>query len=357
MKYVSTMFALVMSSALTFTVNSAAQQNKQDQNPVVAEIGGKALTVSDFENKEAGAVLQARYQMYTSERKALDKFVEQEVLEQQAKKEGLTVDQLLEKEAYKPIKDPTEDQLEIYYEALNSDEPFSEMRPQILDHIRDMRHKKARTTYVNALKATANVRVLFAPPAADVDIQGGELRGSKDAPVTLVEFADFQCPYCAKVNPIILQLEKEYGDKLAVVYKDFPLPMHKDAEKAAEGARCAGEQGKYWEYHDLLFSSHLTDLPSLKKHASELSLDQARFDTCLDSGAEAAGVKKDLEDGMKLGLSGTPSFFANGHFFSGAPDASVFHEIVSTQMPASSSASASAGVHATSIAQAAASQK
>src|SRR6202011_3426672 len=96
---------------------------------------------------------------------------------------------------------------------------------------------------------------------------------------------------------------------LKVVFKDFPLPMHKDAEKAAEGARCAGEQGKFWEFHDLLFSSHQVDVPSLKNHAADLKLDQAKFDACLDSGAEAAAVKKDQAEGMRLGLTGTPSFF------------------------------------------------
>jgi protein-disulfide isomerase len=352
MKCASTIFALIIGSATTLTVNSAAQLNNQDNNAVIARVGGTSLTAADFEKKEAGDLLQARYQMYQSERKVLDHFIDDQLLELQAKKSGLTVDQLLEKEAYKNIKNPTDDQLEVYYEGLDTDQPFAAVRDQILAHIRDSRRAKQRAAYITALKAQSNIQILLPPPAADVNAQSVNTLGPKDAPVTLVEFADYQCPYCAKVNPLVQQLEKEYGNKLAVVYKDFPLPMHKDSEKASEGARCAGEQGKFWEYHDVLFSTHQVDIASLKMHAGELKLDQAKFDTCLDSGAEAAAVKKDLEEGRRLGLTATPSFFANGHFFSGAADSNTMHEILGMEMPASSSVRASAAVPPTAIAQA-----
>ena len=350
MKYISTTFALVMGLAFTFTAKSIAQN--QDGSAVVAQVGGTNLTATDFENKEASSLLQARYQLYISERKVLDQYIDDAIIEQQAKKVGLTVDQLLQKEAYKNIKDPTDDQMEVYYEGLGSEQPYAEVRGQILDHVREVRRSKARAAYIEMLKKQANVRILLAPPAADVDPQGGNVRGSNDAPVTLVEFADYQCPYCSKVNPVLQAMEKEYGDRLKVVYKDFPLPMHPNAQKAAEGARCAGEQGKFWEYHDLLFSSHQVDLPSLKRHAGELKLDQTKFDTCLDSGAEAAAVKKDLAEGTRLGLSGTPSFFVNGHFFSGAADSAILHEIIGMEMPATSNASVPTAVPPTAIAQA-----
>jgi protein-disulfide isomerase len=357
MRYLSTIFAVILGLTTILTVKSTAQQNNQGNDALVAKIAGTSLTAADFEKKQSGDLLQARYQMYLSERKILDQFIDNQLLEMQAKKSGLTVDQLLEKEAYKGIKDPTEDQLEVYYEGLGVDQPFAAVHDQILGHIRDLRRGKARTAYVDTLRTKSNIRILLAPPTAEVDAQSANMHGSKDAPVTLVEFADYQCPYCAKVNPLVQQMEKEYGDRLAVVYKDFPLPMHKDSEKAAEGARCAGEQGKYWEYHDLLFSSHQVDVPSLKKQAGELNLDKAKFDACLDSGAEAAAVKKDLEEGRKLGLTATPSFFVNGHFFSGAADSNTMHEILGMEMPASSSAGDSAAVPPTAIAQASSSGK
>lgn len=352
MKYRVTLCAFIIAFTTTLTLSSAAQQNKNNNN-AVAQIGGKKLTASDFENKEAGDLLQARYQMYQSERKVLDKYIDDELLKQQADKAGMTVEQLLEKQVYKGIKDPTDDQMEVFYEGMKSpDQPFSAVRDQILDHIREVRRVKARDAYLKSLRENSHIQILLAPPAADVDAQGGNVRGPSDAPVTLVEFADYQCPYCSKVVPVLQAAEKEYGNRLKVVFKDFPLPMHKDAEKAAEGARCAGEQGKYWEYHDLLFSSHEVDVLSLKNHAGELKLDQAKFDACLDSGAEAAAVKKDQAEGMRLGLTGTPSFFINGHFISGVADSAILHEIIGIEMPASSSAGASAAVPPTAIAQA-----
>lgn len=358
MKYISTISALIIGLAVSFTLNLAAQQNNQDNNSVVAKVGGTDVTSADFEKKEAGDLLQARYTMYQSERKVLDQFIDNQLLEAQAKKEGLTVDQLLEKEAYKGIKDPTDDQLEVFYEGLDKEsQPFSAVKDQIRDHIRELRRSKSRSAYMESLRAKANIKIMLAPPAADVDAQSANVRGSKDAPVTLVEFADYQCPYCAKVNPVLLAIEKEYGNRLAVVFKDFPLPMHKDAEKASEAARCAGEQGKFWEYHDLLFTSRQTDLPGLKKQAGDLKLDQAKFDTCLDSGSQVAAVKKDQEEGTRLGITATPSFFINGHFFSGAADAKTIEELIAMEMPASSSAGASTAVPPTAIAQASASGK
>jgi len=142
-----------------------------------------------------------------------------------------------------------------------------------------------------------------------VNIAKAYTKGSQDAPVVFVEFADYECPYCQKVNPQIQQLKKDYGDKLAIVYKDFPLPMHHGSEKAAEAARCAGEQGKFWEYHDVLFYSRQIDVDALKEHARVLKLDGDAFDTCLDSGRETNAVKQDLEEAKGLGLTGTPSFF------------------------------------------------
>jgi protein-disulfide isomerase len=133
-----------------------------------------------------------------------------------------------------------------------------------------------------------------------------------------VEFADYECPYCQKVQPDLVKLQQQFGVNIALVYKDFPLPMHPLAQKAAEAARCAGAQGKFWEYHDALFENRKLQVSDLKQQAVALKLDSSRFDKCLDSGEQAAAVKKDAAEGLRLGLAGTPSFFTNGHFLSGA---------------------------------------
>ncbi len=181
MKYVSKVFALIIAVATTLTVSSVAQQTNQENN-AVAKVGGTYLTSADFENKEAGDLLQARYTMYLSERKVLDKFIDDQLLDLQAKKEGLTVDQLLDKEAYKGIKDPTDDQMEVYYEGLGVDQPFAKVKDQILDHIRDLRKTKARTAYIDRLRIKSKIRILLAPPTADVDAQKREYSGIQRCP-------------------------------------------------------------------------------------------------------------------------------------------------------------------------------
>jgi protein-disulfide isomerase len=185
---------------------------------------------------------------------------------------------------------------------------------------------------VDNLRRQAKISILLMPPEEEVDVAKATVRGAKNAPVTLVEFADYECPYCEKVTPQIQQVLKEYGDNVSFVFKDFPLPMHHKAQKAAEAARCAGDQGKFWEYHDILFNSRLLGITELKAHARVLKLDGDRFDKCLDDGAKAAAVKSDFDEGKRLGLTGTPSFFVNGHFFSGAVDYALLKQMIDQQL-------------------------
>lgn len=313
-------------------------QNSQDPKGVVAKVGGANLTYADLEKSQGGKLLQAQYQYYLNERKALEDLIDDQLLADEAHKRNITVAQLLDTVVYKDVKDPTEDQLEVYYEGLDTKEPYAAVRNDVLQHIRELRHNKARLAFVDSLRKQAQINVLLSPPSADVDIAKAYTNGSPDAQVTLVEFADYECPYCQKVNPQIQQMKKEYGDKLTVVYKDFPLPMHHSSEKAAEAARCAGEQGKFWQYHDVLFYSKQLEVDALKEHARVINLDTERFDTCLDSGSQAAAVKKDLEEAEGLGLTGTPSFFVNGHFFSGVVDYDTLKDMVNQQMNAAAAA-------------------
>jgi len=288
--------------------------------------------MADLQKKEGGKLLQAEYQYYLNERKALEELIDGQLLADEARRRNMSVDELLNNEVYKAVKDPTEDQLQVYYEGLDTQEPYDAVRADVLQHIRDLRRTKARTAYVDNLRKQASINVLLMPPSADLNLAKANAKGSPDAPVVFVEFADYECPYCQKVNPQIQQIKKEYGDKVTLVFKDFPLPMHHSSQKAAEAARCAGEQGKFWEYHDVLFYSRQLDVDALKEHARVLKLDGDKFDACLDNGTEAAAVKQDLEEGKSLGLTGTPSFFVNGHFFSGVIDYGTLKDMVNQQL-------------------------
>jgi protein-disulfide isomerase len=333
---------LGFSAALVFL--GAGSVFAQSDAGVVAEVGGVQVTMNELEQEESAKLLSAHYQYYQAETKALNELIDKKLLEQKAKSEHLTLDQLLERDIKPQVKDPTEDQMRVYYEGLETEQPYEAVREKILEKIRQLRFNKARSAYLTTLRAQTTVYITLAPPRADVDIKDAEMLGPKDATVTLVEFADYECPYCQKVAADVKRLQADLGDKVAFAYKDFPLPMHARAEKAAEASRCAGKQGKFWEFHDELFSSKELDLDQLKAQALSLKLDTAEFNKCLDSGEEAAAVDRDRKEGQRLGLSGTPSFFVNGHFMSGALDYSTLRQIVEQQLAASRTQSvASAG--------------
>lgn len=169
---------------------------------------------------------------------------------------------------------------------------------------------------INELKVKVAGRQRYQPKEleeATVGIDDDPVKGNNDAPVTIIEFSDFQCPYCGRFfKNTFPEIDKEYikKGKVRYVFRDFPLEFHANAPKAAEAANCAGEQKKYWEMHDKIFDnqSSLT-VDSLKEYAKELGLASGAFDSCLDSGRYVEEIKKDTEDGVQAGVSGTPSFF------------------------------------------------
>jgi protein-disulfide isomerase len=296
----------------------AHKATAQDAKTVIAEVGGRKITFGELQEKKAGILLQAQYKYFLAEREALNELVDDHLLELQAAKEKLTVDELVKKHVEGNVMQPTEDQLKFYYEGLNTDEPYEAVRDKILDTVRTLRTSKARDAYVATLRNDINVSIDLVQPAAKVETEGAPRLGPKDAPVQLVEFADYECPYCQKVHFELKKLREQYGDKVAIVFKDFPLPMHPLAKKAAEAANCARVQGKFWEYHDSLFETKKFQVADLKEQAAKLHLDTEKFNTCLDKGEETNVVRKDATEALHLGLTGTPSFFANGHFLSGA---------------------------------------
>jgi protein-disulfide isomerase len=309
---------------------SAGSAAAQEDTRVVAEVGGVKVTMAELEQEESARLLSAHYQYYQAETRALNELIDKKLLEQKAKSENLTLEQLVERDIKSQVKDPTEDQMKVYYEGLETDQPYDAVRGKILEKIRQLRTEKARSAYVSVLRVQTTVYITLAPPRANVDLQNAQMIGPQKAPVTIVEFADYECPYCQKVAADVKKLQADLSDKVAFTYKDFPI--HSRSEKAAEAARCAGKQGKFWELHDELFHSKELDVDQLKAQARALKLDSSEFDKCLDSGEEAEAVDRDHKEGTRLGISGTPSFFINGHFMSGALDYATLRQIVEQQL-------------------------
>jgi protein-disulfide isomerase len=193
--------------------------------------------------------------------------------------------------------------------------------------------------YLEQIRAEAKVEVLLPPylPAKVEVAATGPSKGPDSAPVTIVEFSDFQCPYCSKAEATVkdlLELEK-YKGKLKLVYRDYPLPSHNLAPKAAEAAHCAGDQGKYWEMHDRLFAATpKLEVTDLKAYARELKLDEGRFTKCLDSGDKAKVVADHFKAGNDAGVRGTPAFFINGRLISGAQKLEAFTALIDAELAA-----------------------
>jgi protein-disulfide isomerase len=156
--------------------------------------------------------------------------------------------------------------------------------------------------------------------------------------VMLVEYADYECPYCQQIQPALAKLEADFKGKIAFAFKDAPLPMHANAQKAAESAHCAAEQGRYWEDHDLLFAKSDLQLPRLKEYAQSLKMDGAAFAKCLDSGAHDPLVKSQLAEAQALGVPGTPAFFINGRFITGAVSYDSLRQVIEEELRTSTAA-------------------
>jgi protein-disulfide isomerase len=172
------------------------------------------------------------------------------------------------------------------------------------------------------------------PPAVqDIKVGNAPVKGARNAPVTIVAYSDFECPFCSRVVPTLEQLEREYEGKLQVAFKNQPLPFHPNAKPAATAALAAHEQGKFWQYHDKLFANQKAlDRASLEKYAQELGLDLGRFKAALDSNKFEAQISADMEEASRVGANGTPTFFINGRILVGAQPVDSFKRIIDEEL-------------------------
>jgi predicted DsbA family dithiol-disulfide isomerase len=330
---------LLSSTTCIFAYAEASSDPTPSSNTVLVEVDGMKLTTADLEQKRPGGLFHARNTYYEGEKKAVDELVDLFLIERQAKKENLTVPQLWEKHVISMLpKDPPEDTLKVYYEGVDTKQPYEAVRDQILANIREKRMQKARSTFLESLHSQANIVMHLSAPRAQVSMRGTPVRGKADAPVMIVEYADYECAYCQQMQPTIDKIEAEYKNsgKIAFAYKDTPLPMHPHAAKAAEAALCAGDQGKYWEMHDMMFATKQLDVDQLKEDAQKAKLDMSAFNKCLDSGAKTNQVKENLAEGQNYQLQGTPTFFINGRNFSGVLSLEQMRATIEEELAAAS---------------------
>ena len=205
-----------------------------------------------------------------------------------------------------------------------------------MDALRQRRIAKAKLAYVQSLRSQGPITLMLEPPRAPISMKDVPVRGAAGARVTVLEFADYECPYCQQIQPVIEKIETEFKGKINVAFKDFPLPMHPTAPKAAEAAHTAqGEPScKYWEYHDVLYAKKQLDLASLKTYAGDLKLDTAAFSTCLDKGQSAGLVNEQAAEAQSLALQGTPTFLVNGRMVNGTLSYEKLRAVIAEELSA-----------------------
>ena len=329
--------------ALASAVGAAEKAAPPRPPSVVASVGGVTIDAAELE-VAGGARLFAIYtQEYQLRKQILDDIITKRLLEKEARSRGISVDELNRVEVEGKAVPVTEAEAKAFYDQNKGrfgQTPEADALKQVEAGLRQQRITARRTEYVGALRKAGTVKVMLEPPRIKIDAAGGPARGPESAPVTIVEYADYQCPYCTRANAALKQVEERYAGKVRIVFRDFPLTqIHPNAAKAAEAGACANEQGKFWPMHDRLFANQTKlAVPDLKQHATDLGLDAEAFGTCLDSGKHAADIKKSVEEGQRLGLSGTPSFFINGRLLVGAQPYESFAQVIDEELEPTASA-------------------
>jgi protein-disulfide isomerase len=305
----------------------------------LAEVDGVAITTEEVEKPLAPQVSKLEEQIYNLKRQRLDAIINDKLLEKEAAKHKLTVPALLDAEVTSKVGLVTEQEIEKFYQENKAQikGEQGQVREQIRSYLQNQKLNAKREEFLKSLRSQAKVVVNLKPPPVlrvEVAVDGAPFKGPAKATVTIVEFSDFHCPFCRRVIPTLAQLESKYGEKIKLVFRDFPIEnLHPGATKAHEAARCANEQGKFWTYHDKLFAAPPKSSPEIfKALAKEVGLDVASFENCFDGGKYQTDIKKDIEEGNRVGVTGTPAFFINGRLVSGAQPLEAFSRIIDDEL-------------------------
>ena len=338
--------ALALGGLLFPACSAQANDQAAGDKEVVAKVNGEEITQADLEEQASQQLTQVDAQLEAcqadAERNrfqiletAMKEAVEEKLIEAEAAKRGISKEELVAAEIDAEVQPVTDADVDAWYtenQGRLQNRPKEEIAPQIKQFLGQQRQQEARSGFLASLREGAKVAYYLEPPRTEVAAVG-PAKGPADAPVTIVEFSDFECPFCSRVNPTLDQVQETYGDKVRIVFRQFPLRIHPNAPKAAEASLCAHEQGKFWQMHDLLFEEQrqLT-VPDLKSKAARLELDTEAFNQCLDSGEFADEVQADLQAGTQAGVSGTPAMFVNGRLVSGAVPFETLAEVIDMEL-------------------------
>jgi protein-disulfide isomerase len=339
----------VLAGAVVALLSGCSSTSAQPPRPpapgdVVATVGATSFTLAQVDEKaleqstSTFGGMKLSQALYEARRSAIDDLVDDALIDQDAKARGLARDAAIAQDITAKISTVTDADIASWFadnQARVQGATLAQAHDAIGSFLLQQRTQTARQAYVDRLRGKATVRVALNPPRQVVPTDGRPSKGPANAAVEMIEFSDFQCPFCLHAFPTVNQVLATYGDRIHLVYRHYPLPNHPNARPAAEASQCAAEQGKFWLYHDRLFGdqSHLAEA-DLKQHAAQLGLDTARFNACVDSHKYKNDVDADVRAGNDAGVTGTPAFFINGRALSGAQPFEEFKRLIDEELAA-----------------------
>jgi predicted DsbA family dithiol-disulfide isomerase len=328
---------------MAFATFAAAQSNAAQ----VAVVNGQAVSQADLEKAALTELKGLEIKRLQNDanlahekqeilQKALEDLVADKLFDAEAAKEGKTKAQLLDAEVESNVSAPSTEEVEAFYEA-NKDRipiPKEQALPQVKQYLMERSRTRYRDVLLARLKKEFGFKSYLEPLRSQIATAGFPSLGPDNAPVTIIEFSDFECPYCGGLFPTLKQVEKNYPQTVRIVYRQFPLTnLHPHAMKAAEASLCAAEQHKFWEFHDSMFGNQRElSVADLKQRAVDLKLDTKAFNECIDSGRQAAAVQADIQEGARAGVSGTPALFINGRLLTGNQPYSEIKDVIDDEL-------------------------
>jgi protein-disulfide isomerase len=330
--------------ALAFTAVALAatlpgRLSGQAVDQPLAIVDGTPIMPDEIDSALGPQLHKIQEQIHSLKRQRVEALIDERLLAKEAAARGISVPELLEAEVRSKAASVTEDEIETFYQ-FNKDRlqpEDAEIRPKIRVYLQNQRLTQRRQELLESLRKNASVTILLKPPPVlrvPIDTRAGPFKGPENAPVTIVEFSDFHCAFCKKALPTLAQLEARYSGRIRLVFRDFPIDrLHPGARIAHEAARCADDQGKFWPYHDKLFATApKASFDDLTEYARALGLEVSAFQSCLQSGTHRAAVDRDIEQGNRAGVSGTPAFFINGRLIAGAQSFEAFARVIDEEL-------------------------
>jgi len=299
-----------------------APQSQSSETVVVASINGEPITKAELEYEAQGLLRQLDHDRYRMLEKGLKRMVNFRLIDAEAAERGVTSEALVHQEITLKITEPTQQEIADYYRDNNrlAERTLEEMSERIYERLKQTKEIERRAEFLDELRAKNEIVFSFEAPRYEIPVTEDDLaRGPENAPLTVIEYADFDCPYCKTSYPVVERLLGEYAQQIRYVYRDFPLASHPRAVPAAMAAHCAGDQDKYWDYsqHLMLMRGDLSDA-DLTRRASDVGVDMAEFKACYEASRHEDRLQANMESGNRLGITGTPTFFINGRILIGA---------------------------------------